>query len=143
MTTGITVLGGTLGLLLIGGVVVYNDGAVKVDVREKTGEKGHVHVIVPGIILPVAARFVPRNKLKDQREQLEQYLPTIEAAAEGLARCPDGPLVQVDNRHEHVLIQKRSGSLSVDVDSDEETVHVSIPLAAVAGAAKQLAHGSV
>jgi hypothetical protein len=143
MTTGVTVLGGALGLMMLGGVVVYNEGAVKVEVRGKTDKNEHVHVIVPAVILPVAARMVPRKALKDKRDEIELWLPTIEAAADGLARCPDGPLVQVDNQHEHVLIQKQSGSLVVDVDSDEETVHVAIPLGAVAGAARQLAHGSV
>jgi hypothetical protein len=128
---------------MLGGVVIYNEGAVRVEVRDKTGKNQQVHVIVPAIILPVAARMVPRNALRDKRDEIELWLPTIEAAAEGLARCPDGLLVEVDNRHEHVRIQKRSGSLFVDVDSDEETIHVSFPLAAVAGAAKQLAQGSV
>ena len=143
MTTGVTILGGALGLMMLGGVVVYNEGAVRVEVRDKTGKNQQVHVIVPAVILPVAARMVPRNALQDKRHEIEQWLPTIEAAADGLARCPDGPLVEVDNRHEHVRIQKLNGSLFVDVDSDEETVHVSVPLAAVAGAARQLAHGSV
>jgi hypothetical protein len=139
MTTGMTILGGTLGLLLVGGVAVYNEGAVRVDVQEKARDGKHVHLMAPAALLPVAARLVPRDKLKDKREEIEAWLPTIQAATAALARCPDGPLVEVEGRHEHVRIQKERGSLFVDVDSEEETVHVSFPLAAVSSAAQQLA----
>jgi hypothetical protein len=139
MTAGMTVLGGALGVLVLGAVVVYNEGAVRVDVREKTRDGDHIHLIVPAAVLPVAARFVPRDKLHDARHQIRPWLPTIKAASEELARCPDGPLVEVDSRHEHVRIYKLGESLFIDVDSQEETVHVSFPLEAAASTVSQLA----
>jgi len=139
MTTGMTVLGGALGMIVLGGVVVYNGGAVRVDVREKARDGSHVYLIVPAAVLPVAARFVPRERLKDARRQIRPWLPTIKAASEALARCPDGPLVEVDSHHDHVRIYKQGGSLFVYVDSDDETVHVSFPLEAAADTVSQLA----
>jgi hypothetical protein len=133
------VLGGALGVLVVGGVLVYNEGAVRVDVREKTGDREHIHLIVPAVVLPVAVRLVPRAKLHDARHEIRPWLPTIKAASEELARCPDGPLVEVDSRREHVRIHKLGNSLFIAVDSDEETVLVSFPLEAAADTVSQLA----
>ena len=139
MTAGMAVLGGALGIIVLGGVAVYNEGAVSVDVREKARDGSHIYLIVPAAVLPVAARFVPREKLKDARCQIRPWLPTIKAASEALTRCPDGPLVEVDSHDDHVRIYKQGGSLFVYVDSDEETVHVSFPLEAAADTVSQLA----
>ena len=137
MTVGMTVLAGTLGVMTVGALVVYNEGAVRVDVQEKTGN--HVHLIVPAAVAPLAAALIPRSKLHEARYQIRPWLPTIKAASQELQRCPDGPLVEVDNRHEHVRIFKMQGSLFIDVDSEEETVHVSFPLEAAADTVSQLA----
>jgi hypothetical protein len=134
-----TVVGGALAILVAGGVFVYSEGAVRVDVREKTRDGEHTHLVVPAAILPVAARLVPRNKLKDARREIGPWLPTIKVASEVLARCPDGPLVEVDSNREHVRIYKQGDSLFVYVDSEEETVHVSFPLEAAADTVSQLA----
>jgi len=44
----------------------------------------------------------------------------------------------VDSNREHVRIHKRGTSLFIDVDSEEETVHVSFPLEAATGTLSQL-----
>ena len=139
MTTGMAVLGGALGVLVVGGVLVYNEGAVRVDVREKTGDREHIHLIVPAVVLPLAVWLVPRAKLHDARHEIRPWLPTIKAASQELARCPDGPLVEVDSPREHVRIHKLGNSLFIAVDSDEETVLVSFPLEAAADTVSQLA----
>ncbi len=133
-----TLLGGALGILAAGGVFVYNEGAVRVDVREKTRNGEHIHLAVPAVVLPAAARLVPRDKLRDARHEIGPWLPTIKVASEELARCPDGPLVEVDSNREHVRIQKQGRSLFIDMDSEEETVHVSFPLQAAARTESQL-----
>jgi hypothetical protein len=139
MTTGVAVLGGALAMVVVGGVVVYNEGAVRVDVQEKARSGKHIHLIVPAVVLPVAARLVPRDKLEDARREVGPWLPTIKAASEELARCPDGPLVEVDSKREHVRIHKLGKSLFIAVDSDEETVRVSFPLEAAADTVRRLA----
>jgi hypothetical protein len=97
-----TLLGGALGMLVVGGAFVYNEGAVRVDVRERTRNGEHIYLVVPAVVLPVAARLVPRDKLKDARGKIRPWLPTLKAASEELARCPDGPLVEVDSNREHI-----------------------------------------
>jgi hypothetical protein len=93
---------------------------------------------VPAVVLPVAARLIPRDKLKNATSDIGPWLPTIKAASEELARCPDGPLVEVDSPREHVRIHKQGSSLFIDVESDGETVHVSFPLQAAAETVSQL-----
>jgi hypothetical protein len=134
-----TLFGGALGMLVVGGAFVYNQGAVRVDVREKARDGKHIYLIVPAVVLPAAARLVPRDKLKDARREIGPWLPTIKVASEELARCPDGPLVEVDSNRDHVRIHKQRRSLFIDVDSEEETVHVSFPLQAAADTVSQLA----
>jgi hypothetical protein len=138
MTTGMTVLGAALGMVVVGGVFVYNEGAVRVDVRERIRNGKHIYLVVPAVVLPVAARLVPRDKLEDARREVGPWLPTIKAASKELARCPDGPLVEVDSNRDHVRIHKQDRSLFIDVDSEEETIHVSFPLEAVADTVSQL-----
>jgi hypothetical protein len=134
-----TVLGGALGMLVVGGVLVYNEGAVRVDVREKARDGKHIYLVVPAVVLPAAARLVPRDKLKDARRNIGPWLPTIKVASKELARCSDGPLVEVDSHRDHVRIHKQDRSLFIDVDSEEETVQVSFPLEVAADTLSQLA----
>ena len=126
-------------MVVVGGAFVYNEGAVRVDVREKARDGSHIYVVVPAAVLPVAARLIPKDKLKDAPREIGPWLPTIKAASKELVRCADGPLVEVDSNREHVRIHKRGKSLYIDVDSDEETVHVSFPLEAAADTVSQLA----
>jgi hypothetical protein len=139
MTAGMAVLAGTLAAFTAGSVIVCSEGAVRVDVREKTSDGHHVHLILPAAIAPAAAFMIPRSKLHDARDKIRPWLPTIKAASEELARCADGPLVEVDSHHDHVRIFKLRGSVFIDVDTDEDTVHVSFPLEAAADTVSQLA----
>ena len=139
MTAGMAVLAGTLAAFTAGSVIVCSEGAVRVDVREKTSDGHHVHLILPAAIAPAAAFMIPRSKLHDARDKIRPWLPTIKAASEELARCADGPLVEVDSHHDHVRIFKLHGSVFIDVDTDEDTVHVSFPLEAAADTVSQLA----
>jgi hypothetical protein len=138
MTTGTTFLGATLGMLVVGGVFVYNEGAVRINVREKSRNGEHIYLVAPAAVLPVAARLVPRRELNHARHEIGPWLPTLTVASKELARCPDGPLVEVDSKGEHVRIHKQGRSLFIDVDSEEETVDVSFPLEAAADTLSQL-----
>ncbi len=120
-----------LGTVMLGGAVVYDAGAIRVRVREKTPEGSNIRVIVPAVLVPVALKLAPDEKLQKASSDLRPWLPTIKVAAEELARCPDGTFVEVTNSHEKVSIVKRGGSLVIDVDSPGETVHVSFPLKVV------------
>jgi len=127
-----------LGTLLVAGAFVYDMGAVRVSVREKNPGGENIRLIVPAAAVPVVLEFVPDAKLQDAAEEARPWLPVIEAVSEELARCPDGPLVEVISPHEKVTIVKRGDSLVIDVDDVNETVHVSVPLKVVGVVARQI-----
>lgn len=124
--------------VVMGGVVTYNAGAVRVSVDEKKPGGSHVHLIVPAVMVPPVLDLVPEEKLRDQLAQARPWLPVIRIACRELARTPDAVLVEVVNPREHVKISHRGGSLRVDVDSDEESVHIAVPLQMVHAIAEKL-----
>lgn len=107
---------------------VYRAGVVEVQVA---GGGDHVSIKVPGFVLPVAASLVPASALHDAAKHVAPYLPAARAAFDELAHCQDGVFVEVESKGEHVRIGKKDGVFFVDVHSDGETVHVSLPLHAV------------
>ena len=127
-----------LGTVMLGGAVLYSGGAVNVSVDEKRADGHHIHVLVPAMVLPLGLKFIPNRHLQKAPPELRRWLPAIEAAAEELERCPDGPFVEVDNPNEKVSIAKRGDSLEIDVDSPRETVHVSFPLKTVLSLVREL-----
>jgi hypothetical protein len=139
MTPKLAILAAPALLVTLTGAFVCSMGMVRVKVQSKSPGGEHVHVIAPAVVLPVGAMFVPKEKVRRASRDLQQWLPVIRAATEELERCSDGPLVQVDNRHEHVKIAKVNDALVIDVDDETETVHVSVPLRAAAYACYQLA----
>ena len=120
------------------GALVYSAGAIRVEVLEKHEGGQHINLIIPAAIVPVALAFVPNEHLQEITDEMREVLPLVRIAAEELARCPDGILVEVRDSNDHVLIQKRNGSLMVDVESRDEEVHVSFPLSMVVAAAYKL-----
>lgn len=120
------------------GAVVYSAGAIRIQVEEKRAGGQNIRLFVPGIVVPLGMAFIPGEKLQDVAEDAREALPILKAASEELARCPDGVLVEVRERDEHVLIQKLGGALVIDVDSDDEKVHVSVPLHLVLSAVNRL-----
>ena len=121
---------GALYTTLIGGAMLFHEGAIKVDVQEKREGGDHVFVIAPATILTWGVNLVPQDKLPRLPRQAREALPAIQAGAAELERLPDFILVDVQERDEHVKVQKIGGNLVVDVDSPRETVHVSVPLRA-------------
>jgi hypothetical protein len=121
---------GFVGTLLVGGAIVSSEGFIHVKVHEKNPNGTHLSLIVPAMIMPVAARFVPRRNLAEASKNLRQYLPLIDAAISGLRDCQDGTLVEVVDEDSHVTVVKYGDSIVVDADDPGETVHVAVPLGA-------------
>ena len=138
MIPKVAILASVASVPVLAGALVYSTGMARVEVREKTLNGHHIRLFVPAVVVPIAVRLVPKAKLRDASRDLQAWLPAIKVASEELSRCPDGPLVEVDSRREHVRIAKRGDALVIDVDSERDTVHISFPLRAVAYTASQL-----
>jgi hypothetical protein len=129
---------GMAGATLAGVGVLCSEGLVQVKVVEKRPQGHHVNVIAPALLAPIAAHFVPRRELADATRQIHPYLPVIRAALDSLRDTEDVVLVDVKERDEHVEVAKSSGSIVVDVDDADETVHVSTPIRAISSTIEQL-----
>src|SRR5262245_43085101 len=104
-----------LSVVLLAGAVVYETGGwVVVKVQEKGSDAPYIPtIVVPVGLLRAAFAFVPDHDLCEAGRQAARWQPLIEAAAEGLAACEDGALVQVDSGRERVRIHKSGSSLVV------------------------------
>ena len=125
------------GTLVVGGIVA-DAGFIGVRVHEKKPDGKNLRLYVPAIVVPLGVRLAPERELARAMSRAKEFLPAMRIAAEELERIPDGVLVEVKSPREHVLIVKSGGSLVVDVDSERETVHVSVPLKMVRNLARDL-----
>ena len=146
MSTASKVLVGfVLGALLLGvasvalgAAAMYRGGTLAVEVHEKGAGGSDVALRLPGILVDVAARFVPPQACRSIPPELRAYGPAIREAALELARGPDGVFVQVASPEESVSIAKDGGDLVVHVKSSSETVRLGIPLRTAASALSRL-----
>jgi hypothetical protein len=130
---------GLTGTMLAGVGMICSEGMIEVNVVERHPETHHVFVIAPAMLAPIAAHFIPRDKLGDAAQQLRPYMPTIRAALGQLQECDDFILVDVQDHGQHVEVQKLGGSLVIDVNDQDDTVHVSTPVRAISSTLEQLA----
>ena len=133
---------GVLGTALVGAAALSSEGFIYVNVQEKHPGGSHVNVLVPAALVPATLRFVPKHHFYDASQDLRTALPIIDAAIPALDDSPDGLLVEVIDPGEHVLVTKRGGSIVVDVNDPDETVHVSVPLRAAQSAIHQIAEAT-
>jgi hypothetical protein len=130
---------GFLGTAMVAGAALSSEGFIAVKVHEKAANGTHLTIVVPAALVPATLHFLPKEKLKDAGRDISPYLPVIDAAIPALEDCPDGVLVEVKDPGEHVLIQKIGGSVVIDVNDHENTVHVSVPLRAAQSSIHQIA----
>jgi hypothetical protein len=133
---------GMAGVGLAGASVLCSEGLVHVKVIEKQPQGIHINVIAPAMLAPIAVRLAPQRDLAQAARQVRPYLPAIRAALDGLRESGDVVLVDVNEPGEHIEVSKLGGSIVVDADGDEETVHVSTPIRAVSSTIEQLAAAS-
>jgi hypothetical protein len=134
LTIGLLVLVGTTVAV---GAVAFSAGTVRVKVVEKKPGGDRVNLLIPAALIPLCLKFMPDRERERAAQQLRPWLPAIQAASQELAPAGDGRLVEVESRHERVRVVKSGGSLVIEVDSEEETVHVSFPLKLLAWVAAE------
>ena len=123
--------------LVVAGIVA-DAGIITVRVTEKKDDGKNIHMFVPAILVPIGVKLAPERQLERAMHRAREFMPAMRIAAEELERIPDGVLVEVKSPREYVHIEKRGGSLVVDVDNDRESVHVSVPLKVVRDAARDI-----
>lgn len=132
------------GLLLftLAGAAFISAGTVYVSVEEKGSDGFSISIPVPVNLASTALSFIPEEELQEIREEIGPWMPVVNAVLAELARCPDGPLVEVENDRETVSIVKQGGKLVIDVDNRDETVHLSVPIRGVEKLVRKLGGSS-
>lgn len=134
-------------LLLVGSAayatwrVVTSHGLITVDVAEKGIGGGRVRIVLPGVLLRAgtcALSLAPEHELDRIRRDLDEVAPMMQVVAEELEAMPDMTIVRVESERESVYIRKENGHLVIDVETDDEDVHVSVPIGAVSEIARAL-----
>ena len=130
---------GIVGTVVAGVGVLCSDGLIEVKVVERQPETHHVYVIAPAMLVPIGMHFAPRKDLSRAAAQIQPWMPTVRAALDQLRDSDDITLVEVKEPGEHVRVAKEGGSIVVDVEDRDETVHVSTPIRAISSTIEQLA----
>lgn len=127
-------------VLLVGGTAYAtyraftSFGMITVDVAEKSAAGGRVRIVLPGFLLHAgscALRFVPEDDRIEIRREIDDLAPMMRVVADELEAMPDMTLVRVESDDAYVHIRKRDGQLVIDVETEDEDVHVSVPIGAV------------
>lgn len=131
------------GLLLftLAGAAFISAGTVYVSVHQKNADGINLSLPVPVNLAHIALSLIPDEELADVRAELDPWMPVINIVMSELADCPDGVLVQVEDGDETVSIVKRGRKLVIDIDTRDESVHVSIPIRGVARLIDRLGSG--
>ncbi len=130
---------GMAGVGLAGAGVLCSEGLVQVKVIEKAPQGHHIEVIAPAMLAPIAVRLAPQRGLEQAAREIGPNMPVIRATLAGLRDADDFVLVEVKEPYARVHVAKSGGSIVVDVDDADETVHVSAPIRAISSTVERLA----
>jgi len=122
-----------------GASLLCSEGMIQVKVVEKRPEGHHIRVMAPALLLPIGMHFAPKDGIREASAEIQPWLPTIRAALAQLRECDDFAFVEVNEPGRQVRVVKSGGSLVVDVDDEEESVHVSAPIRTLSSAVEELA----
>jgi hypothetical protein len=130
---------GIAGVAAAGVGLICSEGMIEVNVVERQPEAHHVYVLAPAAVVPMAVHFIPSHQFGHASAELQPWMPTIRAALDQLREVDDVTLVDVTEPGQHVVVAKRGGSVVVDVNDRDETVHVSAPIRALSSTIEQVA----
>jgi hypothetical protein len=133
---------GVFGTMAAGVGLLCSEGMIEVNVVEKGADPHHIFVLAPASLVPIAAHFVPPDKLGHAARELKPWMPTVRAALEGLDDTADVTLVDVTQPGEHVVVKKEGGSVVVSVVEHDDNVYVSTPIRAIESTVEQIADAS-
>jgi hypothetical protein len=133
---------GIAGVAAAGVGLICSEGMIEVKVVERQPEAHHAYVLAPAAVVPMAVHFIPSHEFGHASAELQPWMPTIRAALDQLREVDDVTLVDVTEPGQHVVVAKKGGSVVVDVNDRDETVHVSAPIRAISSTIEQVAAAS-
>jgi|SRR5215469_11753780 len=140
-------LAGKVALSLVGTAVagvglICSEGFVDVNVQTRGADPHHIHIAAPALVVPAALHFAAKRDLARSCHELKEWLPTVRVALDELRRVNDMAFVEVKQEGQHVLVKKQGGSIVVDVEDENDTVHISTPISTIQSSIEQIAAAS-
>lgn len=126
---------------LLVGAVVLKDGMVVVDVKDRT-DNSRVFVPVPLSLVNFGLKMLPSKKLHEANAKLVGCDEFIQAASDQLMQLPDVKFVEVRTPREKFDLQKQGSHLVMDLDTEDQQVHISIPIRGMKKVAQNLAEAA-
>lgn len=114
--------------LAVATAYTFHEGVIRVDVDEYRSGGSHVHFWVPATVVGLGMHVAPQHAMEKAARQAREVLPALRIGAKELRNYPDAVLVEVTQAEQHVRVATEHGKLRVDVDGNDEKVHVVLPL---------------
>lgn len=132
-------------LTVAGSIAVYQAfggmGTLVVDVHPKRAGGDQVYIEMPGAVIPMTMFCIPDHAFIDcdvDDEDMRYVGPIMRAVFNEIGKMPDTEIVHVETSDETVSIVKEGRNLIIDVETYDESVHLTIPIKAVQSVSKKM-----
>jgi hypothetical protein len=134
----------------VAAATVYHKGTINMEIDELGPGGSHYDLTIPASLVDLAINLVPERVIEDATRQVtdnlhhpgmepESWIGAVDGIGEALLACPDTVFVEVKSPNEHVVVEKRDGSLVIRVLDRGQRVYVSVPMSTLVRAADKLA----
>lgn len=132
------------GIFLLGsGLVIAATGMVTVKIDESGPDGNRLYIPVPAILvhagLTVLPALVEEDVWEDVRTDLGEWAPVAAEVLRAVADAPDAVLVDIENAHESVRIEKDGRSLEIRVRDGNDNFEISLPASLLGRVAREIA----
>jgi len=136
---GILIMGS--GFLLAASIV--QTGLVTVEVHESGPDGTNLYVPVPAVFihagLSVLPTLIERDVWEEARTNLGEWGPVAAEALRAVEDAPDAVLVDIENDHESVRIEKAGRTLEIRVRDGKDSFEISLPASLLGRVAREIA----
>ncbi len=117
-----------VGTVITAGAIAYKQGAVRIEFQQKQSGGHHLRFPIPAALIPWGLKMLPDDALEEAAAEIKPFLPALLAASQELQELPDFVLVEVKDSRGWLKIEKRGEKILVDLESEHETLHLSLPV---------------
>lgn len=139
LVCGILILGS--GFLLAASVVTT--GLVTVKVNESGPDGAHLYIPVPAVLVHAGMTVLPALMDEDiwaeVRTDLGEWGPVAAEVLRAVEDAPDAVLVEIENEHESVRIEKDGRTLEIRVRDGRDSFEISLPASLLGRVAREIA----
>ena len=118
---------------------VHRAGVLKIQYSEYGPDGDQFSLYLPGFVVQTALGFVPSSVMDfDLDPDTEPWVHIALQSVSELEKLPDAVFVEVESDDESVLIRKDGINFIIDVETDDEKIHLSIPMNSVKAVLKKI-----